>query len=139
MTPILLDTHAFIWASDNQLQYFSQTTQQQLERALQQNTLYLSAISLWEVAMLVTKKRIDVSMSAERWLTQAIEKTGIRILAIDIITATLSTELELHGDPADRLIAAGAIHHKMLLCSQDEKILQFAIDPTHRLQILTLS
>lgn len=139
MQSILLDTHAFIWAVDNQHQHFCQQTQQHLERAIQQKKVYLSAISLWEIAMLISKKRIAVNMSAEQWLNQAITNSGINILAIDIATATLSTELMLHGDPADRLIVASAIHHKMLLCSQDEKILQFAAHKTHRLQILPLS
>lgn len=139
MTPILLDTHAFIWAADNQHDRFSSQVQEHIESALQQRRLYISAISLWEVAMLVAKKRLDVGMPAETWLTQATEKSGIRLLAIDIASATLSSTLDLHGDPADRLIVAGAISHKMLLCTQDEKILSFASDARHRLQILPLS
>lgn len=139
MQAILLDTHAFIWIVDNQYHHFCQKTQQHLEQVSQQNKLYLSAISLWEIAMLISKKRIALAMNAQQWLTQAIEKSGINILAIDIKTATLSTELMLHGDPADRLIVAAAITHNMLLCTQDEKILQFSANKISHLHILPLS
>ncbi|MCB1659813.1 MAG: type II toxin-antitoxin system VapC family toxin [Pseudomonadales bacterium] len=139
MNGILLDTHAFIWAVDNQLYRFSANSQAQLNTALQQQQLYLSAISLWEVAMLVAKNRIQLKMSAQEWLHQAISRSGIIIVPIDIPIATLSSTLALHGDPADRLIVASAICQKQRLCTQDSKILDFAAQPHSALSVLALA
>lgn len=139
MNGILLDTHAFIWAVDNQLYRFSANSQAQLNTALQQQQLYLSAISLWEVAMLVAKNRIQLKMSAQEWLHQAISRSGIIIVPIDIAIATLSSTLELHGDPADRLIVASAMCQKLQLCTQDRKILDFAAQPSSTLSVLALA
>lgn len=139
MSAILLDTHAFIWAVDNQLHHFSASSQAQINVALQQQQLYLSAISLWEVAMLCAKNRIRFSLPTDDWLKQAITRSGIRLVALDISIATLSSTLNIHGDPADRLIVASAICQKMRLCTQDAKILDFAAQPSSALRVLALA
>jgi PIN domain nuclease of toxin-antitoxin system len=139
MSAILLDTHAFIWAVDAQLHRFSANSQAQINAALQQQQLYLSAISLWEVAMLCANNRLRFSLSADDWLTQAITRSGIRVVPLDIPIATLSSTLGIHGDPADRLIVASAICQKMLLCTQDAKILDFAAQPSSALRVLALA
>lgn len=126
MKGIVLDTHAFIWAADGETHRFSVATQQQLQAVTGTNRLYLSAISLWEVAMLIAKQRIGLGISPEEWLDQALRFSGAQILPIDTAIAGLSVRLSVHGDPADRLIVATALTHGHTLCTQDDKILAYA-------------
>ena len=128
MKGIVLDTHAFVWAADGEIHRFHPDVRKQLEAAMLEDRLYLAAISLWEVAMLIGKQRIGIGMPAEDWLDKALRISGAQVIALDTATAGLSGRLPLHGDPADRLIVATAITHGHTLCTQDEKILAYAVD-----------
>jgi PIN domain nuclease of toxin-antitoxin system len=120
---ILLDTHALIWFSrDVGLGKRSQTL---ADQALAAEQLSISAISFWEVALLITKGRLRFPDSAigfrEKTLNSgAIELplTGeIAIRAVDL--GTLPT------DPADRFIVATAIVHDAILITADERLLNW--------------
>lgn len=126
MKGIILDTHAFVWAADGETHRFSPDVRLQLQTAMTEDRLFLAAISLWEVAMLVGKRRIGFGMAAEEWLDQALRISGAQVIALDTATAGLSIRLALHGDPADRLIVAAAITQGHTLCTQDGKILAYA-------------
>ena len=139
MKGILLDTHAFVWAADGERHRFSTSTQAALEHAATTNTLHIAAITLWEVAMLAGKQRLNFDVPVEQWLERALNISGARVVPLDIDVAGLSTRLALHGDPANRLIVASALVHGLTLCTQDEKILDFARQSATGLQVLSLT
>jgi PIN domain nuclease of toxin-antitoxin system len=87
---------------------------------------YISAIVLWEIAKLRQLKRIEIevlSVDFARVLSQ------IAILPIDAQISQTSTELDFNSDPADELIAATSIVHKVPLLTRDRKILSSRIVP----------
>ena len=119
---ILLDTHIwFWWVQDvNQLAPQQQTALASGER----DGLGVSVISCWEIAMLVAKKRLALSVSVMDWMRQALRYPGIRQLRLTPKIAIASTELpgEFHPDPADRIIVATARAHDVPVMTNDERI-----------------
>lgn len=122
---IVLDTHALLWwvNGDSQL---SQSALVKIEHELQADDgeILISAISAWEIALLVEKERLTLSMATDDWLDTVEEIEGVRIVAVDAATAVESTRLpgEFHKDPADRMIVALARHYNAELITADEMI-----------------
>ena len=121
---ILLDTHAAVWvAVDNRA--LGKHSEQILKKAVRAGELAVSAISFWEIALLVTRRRLR-RLDSVRELRERLLKQGIIELPLTGEIAVLAGELEsLHGDPADRFIAATAIVHDATLVTADEKLLRW--------------
>lgn len=87
----------------------------------------LSAISPWEVAMLVSKGRLTLDRDIGEWIGAAVSIPGIRLEAISPEIAVASTRLpgNIHSDPADRLIAATTRHLGALLITDDQLLLDY--------------
>lgn len=122
---IVLDTHALLWwvNGDSQL---SQSALEAIEHELQSDDgeILISAISAWEIALLVEKGRLTLTMTTDDWLDTVEEIEGVRFVAVNTATAVESTRLpgEFHKDPADRMIVALARHTNAELVTADEKI-----------------
>jgi PIN domain nuclease of toxin-antitoxin system len=125
---ILLDTHAAIWlALDEGL---GKQSQRIADKALADDRLAISAISFWELAMLIAKRRLRALKSAGEQRAKLLS-AGIRELSLTGEIAILAAELEnLHADPADRIIAATAIAHDATLMTADGNLLRWR----HRLK-----
>ena len=121
---ILLDTHAALWfAMDNGL--LGKRSQRTIDRALEDAQLAVSVISFWEITLLIAKRRVrSIDSAAET--RDFILRAGIGELPLTGEIAILAGELDsLHGDPADRFIAATAIRHDATLVTADEKLLRW--------------
>jgi PIN domain nuclease of toxin-antitoxin system len=121
---IVFDTHSALWfVTDNGL--LGKRSQLIADQALEANELAVSAISFWEIALLIAKRRIRSLDSASE--TRAlILRAGINELAVTGEIGILAAEIEnLHGDPADRFIAATAISHDATLITSDERLLSW--------------
>lgn len=121
---ILLDTHAALWfAMDNGL--LGKRSQRTIDRALEDDQLAVSVISFWEITLLIAKRRVrSINSAAET--RDFILRAGIGELPLTGEIAILAGELDsLHGDPADRFIAATAIRHDATLVTADEKLLRW--------------
>ena len=72
--------------------------------------LLLSAISLWEFAKLLEKRRLAISCDPEEWIREALEMPGLRLVPLSPSVAYRSTILPqpFHDDPADQIIVATA-------------------------------
>ena len=91
--------------------------------ALQDDRLAISAISFWEMALLVAKGRLR-SLKDPVEQRRLMMSAGVRELPLTGDIALRAVELEnLHGDPADRFIAATAIVHDATLLTADESLL----------------
>jgi PIN domain nuclease of toxin-antitoxin system len=87
----------------------------------------VSTISLWEVAMLVEKKRMSLGRPTGDWVDKALANDGIKLMPLEPAIAVEAGELAgLHGDPADRIIIATARHHDSPLLTVDRAILAYA-------------
>lgn len=118
---ILLDTHVwFYWVNDD-IQLLSQPA---LESMQSDTTMGVSIISCWEIAMLVAKNRLRLSLDIPDWIDQALRYSRIKLIDIDPEIAVLSTRLpgEFHSDPADRLIVATCMKYANPLVTKDKKI-----------------
>ena len=124
---ILLDTHAAIWLVIDGL---GKQSQRIADKALADDRLAVSAFSFWELGMLIAKRRLRAVKSAGE-LRAKLLAAGIRELPLTGEIAILAAELEaLHGDPADRIIAATAIAHDATLVTADANLLRWR----HRLK-----
>lgn len=122
---IILDTHIWIWWVNESPRSTSKHKITILEN--QERGLGVSIISCWEVAKLVEKKRLVLSLSVEEWLEKASAYPGVQVLELNIPILVESTKLVgFHNDPADQIIVATAkIHHSQLLTA-DSKILNYS-------------
>jgi len=120
---IVLDTHALVfWVSDpNKLSSKARST---INQAFKKKTVYVSAISVWEIAMLVTKERLMLTMDVESWLEKVENLPGIQFVPVDTAIARKSVMLPdtLHSDPADRIIIATSRQLGATLITSDQKI-----------------
>jgi len=117
---IVLDTAAWIWRASDPKRLSARATRaiDDAERVL------VSAISVWEVAMLVAKRRIQLDRPVEQWVDIALALPGIQLAALEPAIAVRSTKLpgEFHSDPADRIIVATALENGIPIISPDERI-----------------
>jgi len=100
----------------------------ELERLQQQRKVCVSAISVLEIARLVAYGLYDLGISVDRFVAEATEDEGLRLLALSVRILIESTRLpgEIHRDPADRLLAATAREHSLTLVTRDKELLAYA-------------
>lgn len=126
MSDVLLDTHVLIWLlnGDSTLAPSAMTV---IEQAAREGTILVSAITPWEIAMLVAKGRLTLTRDVQEWVDEALRQPGVVLAPLDPTIAIASTRLPgaIHGDPADRLIVATARHHDALLVTADERLLAY--------------
>lgn len=98
-----------------------------LDVAAKAASLFVSAISIWEVATLAAKGRLQFPIPLENWVDAALQQPGIRLLPLSPAISLESARLrEFHGDPADRILVASARLEKLILVTRDRKILDWA-------------
>jgi PIN domain nuclease of toxin-antitoxin system len=121
---ILLDTHIWIWAS---IEDRSSLSPKALKAIKEAKTKWLSAISCWELAKLVERKRIGFSIPVLNWITRSLNEQEISIADLSPEIAVESTQLGgFHKDPADQIIVATSRVLGMPLVTSDRRILDFA-------------
>ncbi len=117
---LLLDTHIWLWyllGSDR----LSLTLQTAI--VTETTELWLSPISIWETLILAEKGRISLQPNAFTWIDQALEMLNVREAPLNYQIAVLSRQIALpHPDPADRFIAATAIHYELTLATVDRHL-----------------
>ncbi len=121
---ILIDTHALIWL-DQDDPALGRNSRELADGALRDDALAVSAITFWEVAMLVAKGRLAMDLTLERWRLDLLG-AGLVELPIDggigIAAAQIS---DLHSDPADRIILATASANDATLLTADQRLLDW--------------
>jgi PIN domain nuclease of toxin-antitoxin system len=121
---IVLDTHAWLWwlAEPTKL---SPAARHAIDEA---ETIGVSAISSWEIAMLVKRRRISLDREVVAWVRQALAPRRVvsQPLSSDIaVAAGLLDGDGFPGDPADRFIYATAQAHRARLVTRDAKLRRF--------------
>ena len=120
---LLVDTCTFLWlaAADSQLTPTALSACRNPE-----NTVYLSALSAWEIAIKHRIGRLPLPESPRRYVKSRREWLGLEPLAFDEAAAVLDARLPpLHHDPFDRGLVSQAILYGMTIVSPDEAIAQY--------------
>jgi PIN domain nuclease of toxin-antitoxin system len=121
---LLLDTHVVLWQALSQAG-IGQQSRAVLEQAERAGTLCVSAVTFWEIALLGQKGRLTLHAPPGE-IRRKVLGAGVTEIPLTGDIAVLATQLELHGDPADRFIAASAIASNATLLTADERLLGFA-------------
>ena len=118
---ILLDTHVLFWAG-GQSSSLSKDAASAIRRARRSDGVAASAISIWELALLLSCGKIQGSGTIEASIRDLLE--GVTVLPITPEIASLTTQFpaDYPRDPADRLIGATARAEGMTLVTRDERM-----------------
>ncbi|MBV8362394.1 MAG: type II toxin-antitoxin system VapC family toxin [Acetobacteraceae bacterium] len=90
-------------------------------------TIFLSAVTVWDIALLVDTGRIDLDVPLEAWVKRFVERPGIQAVPLGHGPASRAYQFHRleHRDPADRLLIATAIDLACPLVTYDERIARF--------------
>lgn len=125
---LLLDTHILLWLDSGDTRLHAAT------RALIDScwrhgwSILLSAVAVWELALLVDTGRVSLDSPVNAWVERFLDQPGIEPVPLDCRAASRSYRLHPleHRDPADRLLIATAIELACPLVTYDERINRFA-------------
>jgi len=114
---IILDTHIWVnWILIGD----AGLTKPILAAMNSQSSMAVSAISCFEVSLLVKQRKLELPLPINEWLKEALTESGVNCLPVTCEISHLSVRLkDIHKDPADRIIIATAIIHDALLASVD--------------------
>lgn len=124
---IVLDTHTLIWAVEGDRELGAGASRL-IERTARADQVAVSAITPWEIALLVERRRLRLGQEVGEWIAQALALPGVTLVPIEPAIAVHSVRLpgNFHADPADRFIVATARHLKVPLLTADRKILAYS-------------
>lgn len=124
---IVLDTHAWVWWL-TEPRSLSRKARAATEQASEHATLAVSSISVWEVALLSKRDRIELEMPFQEWLHKAEAVAGIEYVEIDNRIAFRSVELPgfPNPDPADRIVVSTALELGAPVVSKNAAIRSYA-------------
>ena len=125
MNDLLLDTHVLIWLLQDDVR-MAESAFVMIRSAAAVKKIIVSAITPWEISLLVAKKRIDLGLDFQFWIDQAI---GLPVICLQALTPAIAVEstrlpLEMRPDPADRILVATARHFGATLMTADSALLR---------------
>lgn len=124
---VLLDTHVLVWlvSGDTRL---APAARRLIDQAAAGAQVWVSAITPWEIGMLVAKGSLTLARDVAQWVQEVLALPGVRLAPLQPEIAVAATRLpgDLHGDPADRMLAATARHLGAVLVTADEKLLAYS-------------
>jgi PIN domain nuclease of toxin-antitoxin system len=123
----LLDTHAWLWwvTDDRRLSRRARTA---IDAAHRDDAVWLSLISVWEIAKKVEKHQLVLDRPVSDWLDVATAMPALHLaeLTRPILVDSCALPPPFGGDPADQIIVATARYHGALVVTKDRTIRQYA-------------
>jgi PIN domain nuclease of toxin-antitoxin system len=125
---LLLDTHVALWLDSGDARLTAATRALIDESWQTGGTICLSAVTAWEIVLLVDAGHIELDLPAEAWVERFLDRPGIESVPLGYRAACRAYQLHHleHRDPADRLLIATAIELACPLVTYDERIGRFA-------------
>jgi PIN domain nuclease of toxin-antitoxin system len=126
-TPLLLDTCAAIWIAEDQP--IAKEAAEMMDRAIAANEpVYVSPITSWELGLLVSRGRMNLLMSPQRWFERLLQAPGLQLaeMSPDILISSSFLPGTPPRDPADRIFAATAREYGYRLVTRDRPLLEYA-------------
>jgi PIN domain nuclease of toxin-antitoxin system len=130
MDAILLDTHVALWLGNGDQRLRASTLRIVDDCWRNGGTILISAVTVWEIAQLVSVGRINLDRPVEDWVERLADRPGLEIIPLSHHAAIGAYRLHdlAHRDPADRLLIASAIELACPLVTHDERIVRFGED-----------
>jgi PIN domain nuclease of toxin-antitoxin system len=124
---IVLDTHAWVWWVSGS-QPMSRQARTALQRGMNEGSIRVSSISVWEVAQLVARGRLELTSDVADWVAKSESLPFVQFVPVDNRIAIRAARLpgRLHADPADRLIVATTLALGATLVTKDERLRRYA-------------
>lgn len=122
--PLLVDTHVLLWLIEG-YGTLGRNAMAAIDLATGQNCLIVSAITPWEIGLLVNKGRLKLRTEVMEWIREALAKPGVQLAPLEPEIAVESTQLpwEMHSGPADRILVATARKLGATLVTADQTLL----------------
>ena len=114
----LLDTHTFLWWIFNKQTQLGQSAKDIISS---EEEIYLSLVSVWEIALKVSIGKLQIRKSPQEFIKENVEKNAFNFLEIKLDHIIQSTQLPFyHRDPFDRLLISQSSIEGMTIISADE-------------------
>jgi PIN domain nuclease of toxin-antitoxin system len=125
MLPLLLDTNAAIWLARDELK--ASASEKLDEAAGAGVATYLSPITAWEVGQLVSRNRLSLGTTPQRWFARILAMPNVHLAALspEILIASSFLPGQPPNDPADRILLATARDLGATLVTRDRAILAY--------------
>ena len=118
---LLLDTHAFIWALENNPTLSTPARNAIIEG---KNLVFISSATVWEISIKQAQGKLEIPDN----LQEEIELHRFTQLSINFQHADLAGKLpNIHKDPFDRMLIAQAMIEKLTLVTRDKLIAQYDV------------
>jgi PIN domain nuclease of toxin-antitoxin system len=118
---ILLDTHVLVWLTTEPAR-LSKKASSSIRRANRAGGVAISAITLWELAGLVSHGRLQLTGTVEAYLEEVCSHVAIRPITTQVAVLANQFPSDYSSDPCDRLIGATALAEAMVLVTKDKRI-----------------
>ena len=124
---LLLDTHIALWLDSGDEQLRSATRDLIDVCWRRGGSIFLSAVSAWEIAVLADKGHIALDLPVDRWIARFLGRPGVETVPLDHQAAVRAHQIRHveHRDPGDRLLIASAIGLGCPFVTYDERIRSF--------------
>ena len=122
---LLLDTCTFLWLNSD-----LSRIPERIRRLCsdENNQLYLSAVSAWEIAVKHRAGRLKLRLSPEEYVTQYRAANGISSMRFREDDAFHLAKLPmLHKDPFDRMLICQALARGMTILTPDPDITKYTV------------
>ncbi len=124
---LLLDSCTFLWLIWDEAPLTPEVRELLADG---ENTLYLSAVSIWEATVKHAIGRLDLRTPEPAWQHPTGQRAAHGILPLPVdeaVVAHLEQLPDLHRDPFDRLLICQAIEHGLAIVTPDQAIRQYPI------------
>ena len=120
---VLLDTCTILWNASGEYP-LSEKASRAIDEAYATGGLYISSITIWEIAWLINNKRLNIGIGYSDFMNDILKSYSYGVFDITPEIADIATTLpsEINSDPADRIIAATSIVKKVPLVTADKNL-----------------
>ncbi|MBI2315733.1 MAG: type II toxin-antitoxin system VapC family toxin [Betaproteobacteria bacterium] len=125
--PLLFDTHVWIWLAYGEPGRIKPRTMRAVEDAGSRRAIRISVVSVWEIALLESRGRLELPIPVAEWIRRALDRPDFELVGLEPEIAIESCNLpgEFHADPADRILVASARLKNAIIVTRDQRILKY--------------
>ncbi len=125
---ILLDTHALLWVAEDD-QHLGRRSRQLVDHELATGQVCYSAVSLWELDLLIQGRRLRLAAPTLAWRESLLSKGFVEVPVNGVVAITAASFVTVLRDPMDCLVTATAVMRDATLVTADTRILEWNQGP----------